>query len=389
MSQPPVDPVQELNALLQELESFAPRSEQAAGTAVVYRSVPADETLDDSPPSAGPEGTDDAFELVPPDQQLGPIPATSPAPVNTTVAVTDFQIGQGGPVAGVDCGIVRLGETENGLVIALRATIMLDDGTNTSIMQFRTGPIYLHNDYKKEILYSMGQQLGRDDFFVEVDRSSGTQPTVLRVKRGVADDAHQYGDRFRNWLERLIQRIASTTVQNGTILLDGALTLRTRDTPRSYLENLGSIASASGNAIVAVSKQSLLQVQGRPVRFWLDDVRNRACYRCLTQVMRREGNERVLGNAYAARFSPLGPTFRMDIKAVNGQTDDEAIERFFSSVLMRVGYPDLLVCAHAHSYFTSPDVVQLQAQAGAMYSLVPQGEVPLTGIFAPFGGRFK
>lgn len=92
---------------------------------------------------------------------------------------------------------------------------------------------------------------------------------------------------------------------------------------------------------------------------------------------------------YAARFSVLGPAFRMDVKPVKGQSDDEAIGQFYSSSLMRGGYPDILVRAHAHSYFTSPDVIQLQAQANAKYGLTPKRDIELTGIFAPFGGRYK
>jgi hypothetical protein len=210
------------------------------------------------------------------------------------------------------------------------------------------------------------------------------------VRSGVAQDAHKYGDRFRNWFERLAQRIAVTAITNGIVLFDGALTLRTIDTPQAYLRDLAHLADRYGNAIIAVSKQSHLQVQGRPLQFWLDDVPERSCYRQLSSLIRREsGEERVLGNAYAARFSPLGPTFRMDVKAVEGQSDAEAINAMFTSCLMRGGYPDLLVQAHAHSYFTSPDVVQLQALATAKYSLTPQPEVQLTAIFAPFGGRFK
>jgi hypothetical protein len=105
--------------------------------------------------------------------------------------------------------------------------------------------------------------------------------------------------------------------------------------------------------------------------------------------MSRERSERVLGNTYAARFSPVGSTFRMDVKPVEGQRHREAISRFFESTLMRSGYPDILVRAHAHSYFTSPHVTHLQAQAGAKYKLTPQPEAELTSIFGPFGGRFK
>ena len=79
----------------------------------------------------------------------------------------------------------------------------------------------------------------------------------------------------------------------------------------------------------------------------------------------------------------------MDVKSIRGQTDDEAIGQFYSSVQMRSGYPDILVRAHTHSYFTSPNVIQLQAQAGAKYKLVPEGEVELTGNLDSFGGRLK
>jgi hypothetical protein len=89
------------------------------------------------------------------------------------------------------------------------------------------------------------------------------------------------------------------------------------------------------------------------------------------------------------RLSALGPTFRMDAKAADGQTDGEAINAFYNSTFIRGGYPDILVRAHAYSYFTSPDVIQLQAQAGSRFGLIPQNDVNLTGIFAPFGGRFK
>jgi hypothetical protein len=265
----------------------------------------------------------------------------------------------------------------------------VDENGKSSISLFRTGPVYLHNQHKAQILHQMGIHLGRPNFFVNLDKADLSNPRPISVKRGVANDAHQYGDRFRNWFERLVQRIAVTSVSNGIILFDGALTLRTRDTPQSYLKRLADMANERGNAIIAISKQSRLQVAGKSIRFWLNDVNEQACYRWLKPLMRREGTERVLGNLYAARFSVLGPTFRIDVKAPPGFLDEEILNRFYTSTLMRSGYPDILVRAHAHSYFTSPDVFQLQAQAGAKYKLSPQGDIELKSIFAPFGGRFK
>jgi hypothetical protein len=361
----------ELEELFTLLDSVAPRR-----ATVRYRNVEEGETLDDSRDSTEEVESGDDLLVWTPD--------------NVDTPITAFQGTTAGDLAAVDCGIVRLGETENGLVIALRCALVVDSAHGSTVRTYRTGSIYLHNDHKPQILYTMGRHLGKPDLFVEVDNSDPERPRPVSVKAGVADDSHQFGDRFRNWLERLVQRHAVVSIQNGTVLFDGALTLRTRDTPSSFLEGLASSAALNGNSIVAVSKQSRLQINNRPLQFWLDDVPDVACYRWLTPALNREGREeRTLGQAYAARFSPLGPVFRMDIKQQVGQTCDDAIGRFFASTQMRSGYPDILVRAHAYSYFTPPDVIQLQAAAGARFSLVPRSDINLTSIFAPFGGRFK
>lgn len=366
----------ELQGLLDEIEALAPTRIGDESARVSYRSVTAEEIVEDS------IQVDDAY---PEDFQ---VPLSNEQ--ETDSPIVDFMaIRSGGPVVAVDCGIARLGETENGLVIALRATIVTVQNSQSEVSLFRSGPIYLHNGHKLQIMHRMGQHLGKPDHFVDMDDSDPTNPRPIRVKSGVAHDAHKYGDRFRNWFERLIQKVAVNKVFSGIVLLDGALTLRTLDTPDLFIDQLATSSSSRGNAIIAISKQSLLQVQGKPIRFWLDDTPNRPCYRCLTPLMRREESERVLGNVYAARFSAVGPTFRMDVKACDGQSDNEAINQFWNSTLMRGGYPDILVRAHTHSYFTSPDVVELQAQAGAKYRFEPRPDIDLSGIFGPFGGRFK
>jgi hypothetical protein len=391
-----VTSVDQVKAFLAEIESYSPTRADPTPIPVTYRPVTGDEVIEESLPiEDGPSELGDAPGSSSASAQHETIPpagATAEQVDDSEVeapTAKDFQRLSVGPVAAVDCGIVRLGETINGLVIALRASIVIDNQEGTHLQLYRTGPIYLHNARKAEILYRMGAHLGRPEFFVEVDKTDPDNPKPTAVKSGVADDSHQFGDRFRNWLERVVQSVVVTSIENGVILLDGALTLRTRDTPATFLEQLAGTAARNGNSLIAISKRSVLQVAGRPIQFWLYDVPHRPCYRLLSPLMRKEGLGRVLGNAYAARYSVLGPTFRMDVKAIPGQSDDEAIGMLFGSTLMRGGYPDILVRAHTYSYFTSPDVVQLQAQAGAKYRLAPQPEVDLTGIFGPFGGRFK
>lgn len=315
-------------------------------------------------------------------------------------------------LAAVDAGAVVLGETETHLLIALRATAVIarrqDSGNSDGIdqceaMTARTGvlPLPLAVEARASVLHEVGSAMGRPDFFVEIDDEvRGQQQGKARysLKSGSASRATHYADRIRVLLERLMQRAAVEQIAGGTVLLDGALTLRSRDTPDSFLHDLARRASALGNSLVAVSKRSELLVSGRPVRFWLDDTPSAACYRPLTALLasdEREGRhraERVMGGVYAARLSPMGPTFRVDVKPSRGVSEVEALTQFHASALMRCGYPDLLVQAHALSSFTRADVMSLQAEACARYGLIPVSDISaglLSGIFAPFGGRYK
>lgn len=362
----------QLRELLDRLEQLAPQPEEMQGTRIQYRNL-----------LEGEEAVNDALESS--DEDYGeeePLKAHE---------IKKFQANTSpGPVVAIDSGIVRLGETPNGLIIALRGcAVVLNEQGQLILNLFKSGPLYLHNRNKLEILHLMGKHLGKEDFFVTLDVSSNTPQAV---KRGVADDYHQYADRFRNWLERHIQLIAVSYIKNGIILIDGALTLRTRDTPKLFLEKLAERASSYGNALIAISKQSRLEVDGTPLSFLLEDYPGQACYRAISPILRQQDParaERVLGNIYVARLSPLGPCFRIDVKPARGQSYDEALNQFFASCLMRAGYPDILVRAHTHSYFTRADVLELQAQVRGRYGFEPRGEVDLSTIFTPFGGRFK
>jgi len=97
-----------------------------------------------------------------------------------------------------------------------------------------------------------------------------------------------------------------------------------------------------------------------------------------------------MGNVYASRLSPLGPTYRMDVKAAPDVEDAAAIHRFYGSAAIYCGYPTLLARAHAACYMSSADFLALQVQAMGEFGLRPQRPaVSLKGAFAPFGGSYK
>lgn len=359
----------EINRLIEELDAMIPSIEDEVEIErIIYRTVEDEQLM-----------TDVISEV---DEFEGEWQALEPIP---------FGVGNLCPLVAVDCGIIRLGETENGLVIALRASIIQQIDNTYKLKLYRTGPIYIRNIDKLRIMHMLGSQLGCESFYVETN----DEGEPIRLKIGYADDTHQFGDRFRNWFERKIQLIAASEINDGIILLDGALTLRTRDTPAGFIQRIASQASRKNNALVGISKQSRLQVYGRPFHFLLTPYPNRTCYCRLSEIIRRESEqghsraERTLGNMYACRFSPVGGTFRVDVVPIPGQTDEEVLNTLYSSSIMKAGYPDILVQAHVFSYFTPSDAVQLQAMCGARYVFRPEQEQNITAIFAPFGGRFK
>lgn len=368
-----INKIPDIEDLLNELERLAPTRDSGTNErTVIYRTVDGDEPINDA--------LDDDSDI----QDWIDWQERQELPLVWKINTNQAQINPL-PVVSVDTGVIRLGETEDGLIIALRGTIVSIVDSHPVLNLYRTGPIYLRNSDKLPILHVLGRHLGKPDIFVETDDND--QP--IRVKSGVADNIQAYSDRFRNWFERILQRIAMRSIENGIVLLDGALTTNTRDTPTVYFENIRDIANERGNALIGISKQSRLQVQNKAIRFWLSDTPYQTCYRRLTDLMESEMRQRIMGATYAIRFSPMGLTYRVDVKPVVGQREDEVINTLFASCLMRGGYPDILVQAHAHSYFTSPHVTELEAQCGARYALHAEPETDFGGIFGPFGGRYK
>ena len=354
-----------------------------------------------TPGDFGDHGRGDAAGDSPdPDDLLSAPQSDWPPPrVPDAVPFLPPEPGHGRPMAAVDAGVMRLGESEDGIVIALRGAIIVQDGARSVTGRVRSGPIFLAWQHEAELLLLLGQWLGDPGYYVTAERSEGDGYRAGRLKDGVGGRKY-LADRFRAGLERYCQRLAAASVKDGTLLLDGSLTLRSRDTPDVFLHQIAHVAGSAGNNVVGVSKKSELVVGGRAVPFWLDDKPRVACHRALTPILRWEDSkapsgrggraDRVMGNVYAARLSALGPTLRMDVKAAPGVEDEAAINRFYGSAAIYCGYPSLLARAHEACYVSSVDFLALQAQATREFGLRPRRKAAsLTGAFAPFGGTFK
>ena len=289
------------------------------------------------------------------------------------------------PVTAVDTGVVRLGNTEDGMVAAVRAAAITYHPDGRQILKtVRTGLVYVNQSNRLGLFHQMGEAFYRPDFYVHLDDDD--IPTELKVKLGPHD--HRTLDRLRNLVERKLQEYVITTAPPGILLIDGALTIRTFDTPGTYMTRLGDIAEERGISLVAVSKKTGLAVNGVDITMLLGDgVRpNR---RKLTRAIKRERGERFLGDLYVARFAAGGDTYRVDVAPAEGLGSAHVFDQMYTACRFRNGYPEPLLTAHIYSYMTPPVVAQLQAHAVAAHGLIVKPDINFGPIFAPFGGRYK
>jgi hypothetical protein len=292
------------------------------------------------------------------------------------------------PVTAIDAGVVKLGNTPDGVVGAVRAAAVtrFPDG-RLQLRTYRPGLFTFNSKNRLGIFHAMGEALGKADFFVRV---AGGNPKEEKVRLGVHD--HRLLDRARNYIERLVQRQICEELSDSDIAIDGALTLRTYDTPQVFLHQLHDVCQDHDLSLVAVAKKTGLAVRGVDIRLLLDREGGLPGRRRLTAAVRAEqkdGAHRALGDLYVARFAPGGDTYRVDVDPAPGLTSAAALDAFAAACLHRNGYPEPLLQAHAFSYMPPPVVAELQADAVARHRLVVKPEPNLGPVFAPFGGRWK
>lgn len=299
------------------------------------------------------------------------------------------------PVTAIDAGVVRLGSTADGIIGAVRAAAVTRfPGGGVKLRLYRPGTFLFTSSNRLNVLHQMGRALGKPDFYVHLDENG--RPAREKIQLAAHD--HRLLDRARNLVERLVQKAICSELEEGIVVLDGALTLRTFDTPGFFLRKLHDLCQERDLSLLAVAKKTGLTIRGVDIRLLLEREVALPCRRKLTRALkleetRKKGNRdsapRWLGDLYVARFAPAGDVYRVDVDAPPGATSAEALDEFHASCLFRNGYPEALIEAHIHSYFTPPLVAQLQAHAIGTYEFIPMPEPNLGPVFAPFGGRFK
>ena len=255
------------------------------------------------------------------------------------------------PIIAVDASSCRIGETENGVLAAYRAAMVIH--SDESKVE-KVGPYILHITEENKLgIYNYFRRL--------LGLSSVNERRVPRISKLV--------DRIRNAIERIMQKIAASTIKDGIVLWDGSLTGGTVDTPKEVIERNIKTAFYSGNSVIGISKRSWLRtISGKRLINLLEDY-YKACYIDIHNYIASRDLSRYLGRILVVKFSPYGFTFRVDVAPKPGLEPSHVLELLFTNCEMYNGYPNPLRQAHMESYLTANEVLALQAYIIQKYNL--------------------
>jgi hypothetical protein len=287
------------------------------------------------------------------------------------------------PLVAIDAGVIDLGVTRTGFALAFKAAVVAQDVDGTHFVA-KVGPRtkFITQENRAELLRFIGSGLLKEDMFVNLDAGG------LSVKKG-ATEPNQFKDRIRNYLERMLQLDVVQQLAGGILLVDGALTLRTYNTPEVFMDRLGKEAAKKNSELVGVSKKSRLTVDGVSISALLDGDPPDSGFRMINAVDSvgpdSDAASRNLGTPFAVRFAPAGFTFRVDVTRQSLLPDEQAVlAALFANTQMTLGYPNLLRLSHIHSAFTKDEIVSLQVAAAHDYKMSMRAPEDLSVIFAPF-----
>jgi len=286
------------------------------------------------------------------------------------------------PVIAVDVSSIRLGETDTGILLALRAaTVWKQKGTAYRFLRFGPFPIHITDQNQHDIL----------SLFHEHNPVLSAQKNSLLHQLTTAPDLNQTQTRITALLEKWLQTQIAAQAQHSIILLDGNLTTATNDPPNA-LTRLLETARNNHNTVLAMTKITRLRLNGhnitslanncpKPYLLQLDGYQTTSAYT----------NIRQLGAIYVAKLNRSPYTFRLDIDAnLPSPQAVESVEHLIGNDLITDGYPETLRLAHIYSTFTANEVIGIQRFLAQAYGIkIVQRPNIRRLLFGPYGTRHE
>ena len=262
-------------------------------------------------------------------------------------------------VIAIDSTLFTLGQIPDGLVGAVRASIITKAPGKTSHSLEKYGPYMVPiTNQNKETVY-------KNTFKTIYGKENESTPP----------DCYKTIEHVRSWLERYIQTQIVQNNRDSLILLDGSLIGGTIGDPMFVLRKILSDATANGNTLVAISKSTGLTLQRtmRNILSLLDGVQG-PCYIGNIKKHITQDINRYFGEIYVAKLTTLGEPFRIDIPKDSPIPHDEVFAQV-AGLAGDYGYPEELRLAHMTCVLSSIEILELQAAAIALHGLSMKEEL--------------
>ena len=272
---------------------------------------------------------------------------------------------------GLDTSNIDLGETEQGILCAIRGCVVWRD---TKEYQYsRHGPFIFHiTERNKQYLFDSLRQ------------------TCFNQHESIeAPPLEKMADQIRTILERWLQKQLCESCQNSLLLWDGSLMSPSVNRPITPLMTLLNIARRERNTILAFSKKTALTLMGRRINTLVND-KDIPCLLDIDNIIQLQYGKRLrfLGKIYIAKFTRGTLSFRLDMDRRLSQNEGRsAAEDLLKSELIVNSYPESLRLAHILSRFSAGEVIAMKRYITLHHSLriVPQPDVRQI-LFGPYGG---
>ena len=267
-------------------------------------------------------------------------------------------------VVAIDSTSFTLGHIPDGLVGAIRASVIVKPANESRWKLHRYGPhIVKVTEQEKDSFY---QQLYQATYGIQT--------------RSSAPDLLETLDQSRNLFERFIQQKTVMDCRDSLILLDGSLSAAAVVKPSSFVTRLVEHAAQNGNSIVAISKTTrlVLEQSRRSILSLLESIRGPCCVGGLKHYI-KQNQDRYLGEIYAAKFTPFGEPFRVDVPE-NAPLPHDEILNSVCGLAGDWGYPEELRLAHMTCILSAIEILELQSAAIGLHQLTMKEE-PRTRLF--------
>jgi hypothetical protein len=276
------------------------------------------------------------------------------------------------PIIAVDVSSIKIGETDIGILCAIRAAIVWKQKHQYRYLRLGPFPFHITEENKNEVYH-----LFRQYSFLEqptLDYTSTLSLIYAPTRLGAL-------------LERWLQMSIAAQTRNSLILWDGSLTAGTQDTPVAVMSQLLETARNRSNTVLAFTKITRLRLLG----YRLTDYIHKCAPPCLLEIngypVALSNAMRLLGNIYVAKLSEGSCAFRLDIdRKLPREKAVEATQLLIGNDVLLQSYPETLRLAHIYSTFTANEVMGIQRFLAQTHKLriVTRPNVRRL-LFGPFG----